>query len=213
MLVVIGNEADRGVITRMAELIREELNVKQIDVAADDRDLVDLTIKPNFRVLGKKAGSSMKALASEISALSLENIHQLEQKEMLSIMDFEIGYDDIFINREPKDGLQVITQDGVTVALETELTDELVAEGLAREFINRVQNMRKEDDFNVTDRISISYYGSEKLEKAVTAYSGYICRETLSDVINFSPDGLDGGREWKLNEEETMIKVELREGE
>ena len=213
MLVVVSDEEDRQVVKRMAELIREELNVKLVDVAGDDRDLVDLSIKPNFRVLGKKAGSSMKALAAEISALSLDSIRMLEQKEMLSIMDYEIGYDDIFINREPKEGLQVISQDGVTVALETELTDDLVAEGLAREFINRVQNMRKEDDLNVTDRINISYSGSDKLKAAVMAHGSYICRETLAEVVNFTPDGPDGGREWKLNEEETMIKVELKEGE
>lgn len=212
MLVVVGDISDQPVIERMRELISEELNVKQVEVSTDEQELVELTVKPNFRVLGKRAGGSMKQLAEEITRLTLDSIRLLEQGEKLHIMDFDIEYDDILINRQPREGLQVMTQEGVTVALETELTPELLAEGLAREFINRVQNMRKDAGFNVTDRIRVSFNGSQGLRESVAAFGDYICRETLANGLDCCETTAAGARTWSLNEEQVTINVEIERG-
>jgi len=212
MLVVVGEDGDQPVIERMRDLIAEELNVKQVEVSTDEQELVELSIKPNFRVLGKRAGSQMKQLAAEITALPPESITALEQGETLRIMDFEISFDDIQVIREPREGLQVFTQSGITVALETELTPELVAEGLAREFINRVQNMRKERGFNVTDRIHIGYKGTDMLQKAVAAHTDHIRRETLALEVNLCETLPADAQAWVLNEEQAEINVELERG-
>jgi len=103
--------------------------------------------------------------------------------------------------------LRVISQDSVTVALDTEITPELYREGMAREFVNRVQNMRKASDFQVTDRITISYYGSDLLQQAVTEHREYICAETLAVRVEVLTEPPENGQAWKVNDEDVLLLV------
>ena len=133
-----------GDVKGLEELIEDELNVKSVVFVADETDLCDVSYKANFKTLGKKCGAKMKAVAAAIAAA---------KSVPFDCEGFTITADDVLVTRSPKTGLVVASEGAIVVGLETALTPELVAEGLAREFVSHVQSMRKEADFEVTQRI------------------------------------------------------------
>ncbi len=191
MLVVVGVEEDDASIHRMADLIREEMNVKEVEISRDEKELVEVSVKPNFRVLGKRFGTRMRDAAAVISSWGSAEIQMLEHGEMLEVLDEEIRLEDLQIQRREREGLRVLTEHGFTVALETELTPELISEGLARELINRVQNLRKDSGLEVTDRIRLSVRADERLQEVLEKHGERIRRETLCERIEVIQDGVD----------------------
>ena len=166
-----------GDVKGLEELIEDELNVKSVVFVADETDLCDVSYKANFKTLGKKCGAKMKAVAAAIAAA----------KSIPSQCEgIEISAEDVLVTRSPKAGLVVASEGAIVVGLETALTPELVAEGLAREFVSHVQSMRKEADFEVTQRIALTVEADEETKAALEAHLDYVKNETLTTEFAFA---------------------------
>jgi isoleucyl-tRNA synthetase len=150
----------------------------------------------------------MKEAAVIVEALDGARISALEQGVAVEVLGQMLSFEDVEIRRSKKSGLEVETEGQLTVALNTELNAELVAEGLAREFVNRVQNMRKEYDFNVADRIEVSCSCSDSLRKALEAFRDYVCSETLTTSLRFDASLPQGAQAISINDDEAQVHVQ-----
>ncbi len=184
IILPVKSKDDRKEIELMEDVILEEINVKQIEYVADESAIIKKKSKPNFKSLGPRFGKSVQPIAARLRELSSEEINKLQLQGMLVInvnsTDYTIDISDVEILHEDIQGWLVETDGYLTVALDTALTDELIDEGLAREFVNRVQNLRKESGFEVTDRIRIQHTSSDRLNKALDRMSEYVKQETLA---------------------------------
>ncbi|MCB2221070.1 MAG: isoleucine--tRNA ligase [Bacteroidetes bacterium] len=189
-------------IDAVKQLILSEVNVKEIEYLKDDSILVK-QVKPNFKKLGPKYGKMMKSIAAEVALLEKSSIAKLENEGRLEL---NIGGEAIVIELSD---VEILTQDipgwllttigKLTVALDITITDELRYEGIARELVNRIQNIRKDKDFEVTDTISVTIEKNEELEEAVNRNFNYICSETLAKELFFKADIQDS----------TKVKIDL----
>ena len=197
ILIPDTGEPFKSRLNRVAALIQSEVNVKAIEWM--DVSTLVKQVKPNFKTIGPKYGAQMKAIAAWINGLSSEDIQQIEQDQgttltldgstiELEISDFEITTKDV-------PGWVVATEGSLTVALDIEITEELAQEGIAREVVNRLQNARKDAGFEVTDRVVISYCGSETITRGISAFSHYIAEEVLANQINHTLQILNGTNE------------------
>ena len=160
-------------VAGLEDLIEDELNVKAVQFVADETELCDVSYKANFKTLGKKCGPKMKAVAAAIAAMNgFDGVATIE--------GIEVSPEDVIVTRTPKAGLVVASEGEVVVGLETALTPALVAEGIAREFVSHVQAMRKEADFEVTQRIVVKVDADAEANAALEAYSDYVKNETLA---------------------------------
>ena len=184
ILVVTGHGIEQADIEAVGDIIVDEVNVKEINFVSGASDVVKRSARPNFKKLGKRLGKKMKSAAHQIKALTTEQIDQFVKTERLELLlDGEtviFEAEDIEIVSEGVDGWFVGQDDGITVALDITLNEELVTEGLARESVNRIQNMRKAASFSVTDRITIQYEASAALAQAFLKQSEWIRNETLA---------------------------------
>jgi isoleucyl-tRNA synthetase len=183
MTVVIRDNAKRALLAEMDGLIREELNIKAVRFDADEESVVSLSAKANFKRLGKVLGPKMKDAAKIIESFSGADISAMEKGEKQNVLGHELTIEDIEVRRTKHAGVEVETQDGITVALNTEITQELCEECLAREFVNRVQTLRKNSNFSVTDRIAVRCDCPEGLRSALEKFDGYVRSETLATAI------------------------------
>ena len=172
-------------ILAVSDLIKQEVNVKELVlINADEAShLIVKQIKPNFKTLGARLGKDMKLVAGEITNFTAEQISTLEKDGKMEIQSYEISLADVEIFTKDIPGWTVANEGKMTVALDLTLTEELKAEGVAREFINRIQNLRKEKDFELTDRISIQLEENSPFEKEILNNTTYISEEVLSDQI------------------------------
>ena len=174
-------------INAIKDLVLSEVNVKELEFMSEDSDILVKEIKANFKALGPKYGKHMKAIAAVISAFNQEDILKLEKENSYRIdadgTEIEISTDDVFISSQDIPGLLVANNKGMTVALDVSINEELLEEGIARELINRIQNMRKDAGLEVTDRITLSIAHNDKIESAIASNKTYICGETLADDI------------------------------
>ncbi len=184
-----------GDVQGLEELIEDELNVKKVELIADETALCNVSYKANFKTLGKKCGPKMKAVAAAIASAT---------KVPFSVEGIDVTEDDVIITRAPKAGLVVASAGMVVVGLETTLTPELIAEGNAREFVSHVQAMRKEADFEVTQRISIRVDTDDEMKAALNAHLDYIKNETLATQIEFAASEANAV---ELNGHGTKIEV------
>ncbi len=186
LIPVLSDEFSQSVAD-IQELILSEVNVKSLTLIKDDGTMLVKNIRPNFKSIGKKFGAQMKGISSEVAAFNQDKIRQIENEKLwekeidgvivrLELEDFEISAKDI-------PGLLVASDGELTVALDITITEELHAEGIAREFVNRVQALRKEKDFDVTDRIIVQYSSNDFIEDALEKNRTYICAEVLADVL------------------------------
>lgn len=186
--VVLEPGVEQTALEQVAPLILDEVNAETIDYIAGDSALITRTVKPNFRTLGKRAGKQMKALAAAIGALPDADISAYADGQALTVdvggASFELSGDDLLIETQGAEGWAVTREAGVTVALDTTLTPELRSKGLAREVINRVQNLRKQADFDVTDRITVAWQADGELAEAITAHTDWIAAETLATKLS-----------------------------
>ena len=185
ILIPVLTDAMREEISHVSDIIKSEVNVKHIEfLGADDQTLVK-QIKPNFKTLGKLLGPKMKLMAQEISKLQPNHIQTLEADGSLMIeldgATFELTLDHVEIKTQDMPGWLVASEGDVTVALDININDELRLEGIAREFVNRIQNLRKELGFDVTDRIKIEYQGDKEIIKSASLHHDYICNEVLAN--------------------------------
>jgi isoleucyl-tRNA synthetase len=178
--VVTRDQNDAAVLKEFESHIREELNVKAVLFSSKEEDLVTVTVKPDFRALGPIFGKDMGQVSKILGALYPEDISKLEDGGKITVLGREVDRSVIDVRRQAKGDINIETGRGVTVFFDTKITPELMAEGLAREFVNRIQRMRKEADYHVSDRISIEFYGPDEIVKSVQAFSDYIKDETLA---------------------------------
>lgn len=171
------------------DLILAEVNVKEIIFLKGNNNILTKNIKPNFKTLGPKYGKIMKVIADEITKLSQSQISELEADNSVSIhindTIVEITKDDVVISTQDIPGWVVQNEGTLTVALDIEITEDLLAEGYARELVNRIQNLRKDNDYNVTDKISLVVEKSDVIFNVISKYYSYICSETLIGNLSF----------------------------
>ena len=184
VIIPVSGEADRQTVAKMEEVILDEINVKKIEYVSDDSAIVHKTAKPNFKTLGPKYGKSVQVVAGVIRSFGPKEIRDVEIHGQLTIplngSEATIMKEDVEILHEDIKGWVVESHNDLTVALDTELTEDLINEGLGREFVNRVQNMRKDAGFDVTDRIRVFYTAGDRLKKALTMLGPYVKSETLA---------------------------------
>ena len=184
----------------LEDLITDELNVKKVEYVSDETELCDVSYKANFKTLGKKCGPKMKAVAAGIAALK-------GFAGSATVEGVELSSEDVLVTRSPKAGLVVASEGATVVALETTLSPELVAEGLAREFVSHVQAMRKEADFEVTQRINVTVETDAELKAALEKHIEYVKGETLT--VEFAFGAVDA-EAVDLNGHAAKIKVQTR---
>jgi len=212
LIVPVSNDRDREVVKRMESVILEEVNVKSIEYVSDSSEIVHKRTKPNFKSIGPKFGKSVQAVANAIKGFGVKEIRDLELKGMVEIpvdgKRVQVTKDDVEIIHEDIKGWQVASDNELTVALDTELTDDLIYEGMAREFVNRVQNMRKDAGFDVTDRIRIHYRTSDRFRKAILSLKDYVQNETLAIELADSFKKGEHATTWEVNGETCEIGIE-----
>lgn len=214
ILVPVNNDHEKEVVEQVKALILAEVNVKEIQFITDTAGILVKKIKANFKILGKKLGPLMKDAATAISAMSQEDIRQLEQKGAfvvkLNDKQVELTSEDVEISSEDIPGWQVNSQDGLTVALDISITPELKAEGIARELINRVQNLRKDKGFDVTDKIQVKLKKHPSITSAIENNLVYICAEILASSFELT-DELNTSHAVEIEVEDdvnTLIQIE-----
>jgi isoleucyl-tRNA synthetase len=191
VVVVAPGRADD--LSAMQDLIVDELNVKGLELAREAGELVDYRLLPVNKVLGPRFGKLFPQVRAALSAVAdpAAAAAALEAGQSLTLnvdgQTIELDPDEVLVQTEARAGLAVLSEGGVTVALDTELTRELVAEGLAREVVRRVQTLRKEADFQLDDHIVTSYQTDDELGAVISEWSDYIRAETLSDELLASP--------------------------
>ncbi len=209
ILIPVHSDSEKKEIEQMREVILEEINVKDIEFVTEESGIFRKKAKPNFKTLGPKYGKSVQAVAGRVRELTSAEIGALQKQGSLALSingsDYTVLPEDVEILHEDVKGWLVESDGTVTVALDAELTEELVEEGLAREFVNRVQNLRKDSGFEVTDRIKIYYKSSDRLSKALDRMASYVQQETLATEIrnvtkvgngsvSFSTEDINGER-------------------
>ncbi len=189
MLVIARKQSELDFLQKSLTLLKNELNVKDVTFSTEETRYVNLSLKPNLRTLGKKLGSQLKSVKDKLEAMNAQPAQVaafLQQVEDRGEVEFEgvvLSLEDLLIDRGPKDDRLIATDRGVTVLLDTHLTEELIQEGLAREVVNRIQNMRKDAGLDVTDRIRLTAMASLRLQTAIEQNKEYICDETLADTL------------------------------
>ena len=207
MIPVLDKKTEEQILA-VSELIKQEVNVKELQLinAEEASHLIVKQIKPNFKSLGQRLGKDMKTVAGEIQNMTSEQISTIEKEGKMTIAGYEIGLEDVEISTKDIPGWTVASEGKTTVALDLTITDELKAEGIAREFINRVQNLRKDKDFDLTDRISIILEESGPYKQELINNERYICEEVLSDKIDFV-NSLPISEEIEINEVNFKVNI------
>ncbi len=210
--LVAGSEEERQMLAETADIVAEELNVKEVLIRADEEELVSLSAKANFKALGPKLGPAMKEAAALIAKLEPAQISALLKGESIEMKlpsgaAIALTAQDIAVQRQEREGVSAATEEGVTVALDTILDAALVEEGLAREFVSKIQNLRKDMELEVSDRIEVSFESTPEVSSAVKNFKDYICNETLSVVINEVPLADGGQGDCDLNGRKCSIRL------
>jgi len=211
ILIPVLNKDTKAEIAEVEELIKSEVNVREVAFIDDASGLLIKDIKPNFKVLGPRFGKSMKQVVQQINSFGKDEITQLEKGQAIQIeVDEEpvkITKDDVAILSQDIEGWKVASAGNITVALDVSLTDELQNEGIARELVNRIQNLRKESGFDVTDKIDIRLKEHQTLEKAINENLTYIKQETLAASLIFVGQ-LNDGVDVEFDEINTTIHIQ-----
>ena len=208
-------ESFKTQIKQVEPLICGEVNIKEIELIDPNNDLLVKKIKPDFKVLGPKFGKQMKQLSGIIMQFGQEEISTLETDGKIEVVlegeKVELTKDAFEITSQDVPGWSVASDGKITVALDINITEELHHEGLARELVNRIQNLRKDNGFEVTDRINVNIAKNEILQSAVNSNFDYIRTETLTDALNFAEGTLNNGQEVELEEGlVTQLEIEKK---
>lgn len=208
---VITADADtRALLETVKTIIADEINVKQVELGNDEHAFVTLKAKPNFRVLGKRVGSRMPAVHHAVEHLHYSKLQELLRGDVVSLhLDdgtrVEVSKDEVEVVRCVRDSVVAMHEGGLTVALEVALDEGLLAEGLAREVVNKLNTMRREQDLAVTDRIVVTMQITDRARSAIEPFLQYIKEETLATAIVFGEP--IGGTAWDLNGEPSVIAI------
>jgi isoleucyl-tRNA synthetase len=183
--LVTKNQEEKKALIEMEDIIKDELNIKEVVYRENEEELVEYKAKANYKVLGKTLGKDMKAAAQKIEALSMKEIQSILEGAVLSLdlgsRVFDLTLEGIMVIRNEKENLKVLNEGSLTVALDPELTDELIQEGMIRDIVRSIQNQRKEQNLEVTDRIIIWISGSDLIKSAVENFWDHLSTETLAE--------------------------------
>ena len=207
--VVTRDAEETRILKEMEDLIKEELNVKTVLFRENEDELVEYRAKANFRVLGKQLGKDMKAAAEKIGSLDVRQIHELLAGRSVSLdvdgRSFPLAPDGVEIQRLEKENLKVINEGSLTVALDPELTPELIQEGMIRDLVRGIQNLRKEKGLEVSDRISLTISGSSALRAAAESHRDHVLSETLA--VSWSWDTASDAVEIECGDEKCSVSL------
>lgn len=210
ILVPVLDARQESMVHDVQNLILSEVNVKTLEFVRDTTGIISKKVKPNFKLLGKKLGGKMKEAAALIQELDAEQIKILETQQQLELQlsdqQYTLLLEEVEILTEDIAGWLVASEKGWTVALDITLTDDLILEGYARELVNKIQNQRKENNYEVTDKILVKIIRSEPLERCVLTYKEYICNETLAKGIEFV-DSVEDAKAYELNDLEIFMEI------
>ena len=208
ILIPIMNDNMESLIRKVEDIIKNEVNVKEIEYLIDSKGFIKKKVKANFKTLGARLGGKMKLAAAAITQMSQEDISIIEKNKTFDLNlngeNIAINIDDLEIIAEDIPGWSVANKDNLTVALDITVTPELQNEGNARELVNRIQKIRKESNFDITDRVIVKIEDCELINSAVNQYNDYICAEILADKISLVSE-LDEGNDIEVNE----VKIKL----
>ncbi len=199
---------NEAIIGDLLGVIQEELNVKEIVFKEDMSDYLDYIVKPNFKVLGKTLGPRIKSLQEVLSKLSSKEIEKISDGGLMINLegdDYTLTEDMVLISLKQKDGYASTSNNKTCVVIDTELTEDLILEGLAREFVRKVQSLRKEEDFVITDHIKVYYNGTDKIKLMLDKYRDYVMNEVLGEELIVDKTL---SNEELLNDEKVSIRVE-----
>jgi isoleucyl-tRNA synthetase len=198
IMIPIDSKEQKDEIMAVAELIKSEVNVKSVEVLEDASGILVKQIKPNFKVLGPRFGQDMKAIAQLVNGFGADDIKKIEQNGNLDVevngKSITLEQSDVEITSKDIEGWLVASSGALTVALDVTLTDELKKEGIARELVNRIQNLRKDSGFELTDRISVQFQNDTHIENAIESNLEYIKAETLTntlEIVEHLNNGID----------------------
>jgi isoleucyl-tRNA synthetase len=196
-------------IRSVEDIIKAETNIKEVEMLAADNDFIRKKAKANFKTLGKRLGPKMKIAASEIAVFTNSQIDELQKNGSYPLqLDGElvnVGPEDVEITTDEIPGYEIASNNSLTVALDITITEQLRNEGIAREFVNRIQNLRKDQGLALTDRIVVEVEENEIVKVAITEYYNYICTEILADEIQFLPE--KRGNEIEVNDVSLTVNV------
>jgi isoleucyl-tRNA synthetase len=210
IMIPVLDDVARTEIEAVSDLIKSEVNVKEIQLIDEGSGILVKQIKPDFKKLGPRFGKDMKTVAQAITNFGQEEISILEKEGEISIHINEknttLTLDDVVINSQDIEGWLVANANGITVALDVTITNELKNEGIARELVNRIQNIRKDSGFEVTDRVDVTLQKEGQLQTAVQQNLEYIKQETLTEVLQFE-DEIVNGTEIAFDDIATRLKI------
>jgi isoleucyl-tRNA synthetase len=200
-------------LQQVENLIKAEVNVKEIEYLDPDNQFIKKKIKPNFVALGKKMGPKMKLVSVALASFGQADIRNLEATGKASLMldndVVEIELAEVDIQSEDVPGWMVAGKNALTVALDITITPELEQEGNARELVNRIQKIRKDSGYELTDRVLVKMTKNDKLVQSITQFNNYICAEILADRLELIPD-FTGGIDVEVNEIPLRVMVEKK---
>ncbi|MGB0451081.1 MAG: isoleucine--tRNA ligase [Flavobacteriaceae bacterium] len=210
VMIPVLSEAQKQDIEAVADLIKHEVNVKEIELISDDSGILVKQIKPDFKKLGPRFGADMKAVAAAIGQFGPDEINALEQN---GSMDLEIDgksitldRPDVIITSQDIEGWLVASADGITVALDVTISESLKDEGICRELVNRIQNLRKDSGLEVTDRIEISILSHPLVDKALNHFGDYVAEETLADGLHIVTE-MPSGQSVEFDDITTQLNI------
>ena len=209
IMIPVLSKNDRENLESIIPIIKQEVNVKEVQLLNPEEasDIIVKAVKPNFKTLGPKLGKDLKAVSQELQQLSSSQIEELEKNGAITLSGYELNLDDVEIRTQDITGWLVANDGKLTVALDITITPELKSEGIARELVNKIQNLRKENGLEVTDKISLEIQANEEIEKSVNENMEYICSETLTQKLTFVSNTTDGT---ELDINEIKIKIVLK---
>lgn len=196
-------------IESIAHIILSEVNIKEVEFITDDSGILKKKVKPNFKALGPKFGKDMKAVSEAINGMSAEELKKLEIEGQANIGGFEIALADVEVLTEDIPGWLLAVEGGLTVALDIHVTDELRQEGISRDFVNRIQNLRKDSGFEVTDKIHICLQDTNaEITAAVLKHKDYISTEVQALKLEVQAE-VEGAQKIDFDEEEILVRIEV----
>ena len=211
VMVPVNDEAQRAHIEAVKDLIKNEVNVKELNFVDNATGILVKKVKCDFKKLGPKFGKQMKAVAAAVTAMSQEDINRMEQEGKFSFVldgvEAVVETADVEIFSEDIPGWLVANEGKLTVALEVTITEELRQEGIARELVNRIQNLRKQSGLEITDKINIILSKNEKTDAAVEAYREYISNQVLGNSLTLV-DKVQDGVKLDMDEYELEVRIE-----
>ena len=211
IMIPVNSPAQREEILAISDLVKHEVNVKEVELLEDASDILVKQIKPNFKVLGPRFGKDMKLIANSIQKLQANDIKQIEEKGVLDIeingKSIRLQLGDVEITSQDIEGWLVANQGAMTVALDVTISEPLRSEGIARELVNRIQNLRKDSGFEVTDRIEVFLQADKNIENAIKLNLEYIKLETLTDELHLVAQ-LDKGIEVSFDSVNSKLHIQ-----